>query len=49
MHTHQHPLVSLRQLSKQFGKETALDAIDLHIQPNEVVALLGEIAAQRHQ
>ena len=45
MHTHQHPLVSLRQLSKQFGKETALDAIDLYIQPNEVVALLGENGA----
>ncbi|TPV53927.1 ABC transporter ATP-binding protein [Aestuariibacter sp. GS-14] len=45
MQTSQHTLVSVRQLSKYFGKETALDAINLTIHANEVVALLGENGA----
>ena len=39
------PLVSINHLSKRFGKVCAVDDVSLTIQPNEVVALLGENGA----
>tara|TARA_Y100001968_G_scaffold210276_1_gene193405 strand:+ start:1286 stop:2218 length:933 start_codon:yes stop_codon:yes gene_type:complete len=39
------PLVSINRLSKRFGKVCAVDDVTLTIQPNEVVALLGENGA----
>lgn len=45
MPTDNQPLVTVSNVSKQFGKEQALNDVSLCIQPNEVVALLGENGA----
>jgi ABC-2 type transport system ATP-binding protein len=41
MSMNEHPVIRLRGLSKRFGTVTAVDGVDLTIQPGEVVALLG--------
>ncbi len=45
MPTDHQPLVTVSNVSKHFGKEHALNDVSLTIQPNEVVALLGENGA----
>ncbi|WEK51545.1 MAG: ATP-binding cassette domain-containing protein [Candidatus Kaistia colombiensis] len=39
------PLVSLRNIVKQYGNHRALDGLDFEIRPNEVVGLLGDNGA----
>ena len=39
------PIISLENLTKHFGSETALDAVTLKVQPGTVFALLGENGA----
>jgi len=39
------PLIELRGITKQYGAVTALDAVDLHICPGEVIGLLGDNGA----
>ena len=35
------PLVSVRQLSKSYGKNTVIDGLDLDIEKSSVVAVMG--------
>src|SRR3990172_10723311 len=39
------PLIKLKQITKQYGAVTALDSVDFHIAPGEVVGLLGDNGA----
>jgi ribose transport system ATP-binding protein len=39
------PLLSVREVSKQFGGTRALDGVSLHVEAGEIVALLGENGA----
>lgn len=39
--TSSEPLLELRDVSAQYGKAVALDGVSLHVQPGEVVAVLG--------
>jgi simple sugar transport system ATP-binding protein len=39
------PLLELRQLTRRFGEFTALDGVDLTLNPGEIVGLLGENGA----
>ena len=39
------PLIELKGITKQYGAVTALDAVDFHISPGEVIGLLGDNGA----
>jgi simple sugar transport system ATP-binding protein len=39
------PLIELKGITKQYGAVTALDSVDFHIAPGEVVGLLGDNGA----
>ncbi len=41
MHTDQKPILEVKSLSKNFGGLRALNDVDMHILPKEIVALIG--------
>ena len=39
------PIIEMRELTKRYASVTALDSVDFHISPGEVVGLLGDNGA----